>query len=302
MKKTNFFLVVLIFLILLATIGAAPGCGQKKIIFNTTALQVSFVQDAPPKEVNYGVAFPIYAEVKNLGGYDLAPGAASFYLSGIGENLIGVEKKLSNTGFLSKKTPIQQGGSEVLNFATAAQVARQLPSAFNLTIKLTSCYNYATITQTTICVGKKDCPGVALAGNKIITGSNTAAPIQVTELTEQVQGNKLYVFFKIQNKGAGEVYLQDADCDRIELQDVNEQLKKNKVNIAIRAEQGFTCNLQTAQAPYTSTKSLEGVAYVEYQVVCEKTLTEADLHAAPIEILLSYKYRESITKSLTILP
>lgn len=301
MKLKN-FLIVLIFLVLFTVAAATPGCGSKKIVFNTTALQVSFVQDAPPKEVNYGVAFPIYAEVKNVGGYDVAPGAANFYLSGIGENLINVQTKLSNVATLAKKTPMQQGGSEILTFATAAQVARQLPSAFNLTLKLTSCYNYATITQTTICVGKRDCPNVLLSGNKIVTGSNSAAPLQITELTEQVQGNKLYVSFKIQNKGGGEAYLQETDCDKIESQDINEQLKKNKVNIAIRIEQGFKCNLQSTQPPYSSVQALEGTAYVGYQVVCEKTLTEPEPYVTPIEIILIYKYRESITKTITILP
>ncbi|MCS7134562.1 MAG: hypothetical protein NZ889_01750 [Candidatus Pacearchaeota archaeon] len=296
-KQIFIFLIVFSVLLLGALI---PACAPKGPVFNTTALQLSFVPDAPPKEVNYGVAFPIYVEVKNSGGYDIPPGAANFYLTGIGENLLNIRKKLTNRGALTKKTPLQPGSSEVLNFADSAQVAHRFPNPFNLTFKIVSCYSYATTTQTTICVGKKDCPAIPLAGNKITTGSNTAAPIQITELKEQVMGNKLYILFKVQNKGTGEVYLPTTDCDKIEAEDIAEKLKRNRIAIVVRAE-GFLCNLQSSEPPYVTVRSLEGTTQEGYTVVCEKTIgTES--YVMPIEIILGYKYRESITKTITVLP
>ncbi|MEM4703094.1 MAG: hypothetical protein QXP53_01260 [Candidatus Pacearchaeota archaeon] len=297
----NFILIVLILLVVFAIGAVIPSCSPKGPKFNATSLILNFVENAPPAEINYGVGFPIYVEVRNSGGYDVPAGAGIFYLSGIGQNLIGVQTKLSNLNMLAKKTEMQQGGSEILSFATNAQVAQQLPNAFNITMKLTSCYNYATIMQTNICVGRGG--GVcSISGNKIETGSNTVGPIQVTELTEQIQGNKLYLSFKVNNRGAGEVYLTDSDCDKLEQGDVNEQLKKGKADIAIRVEQGFLCNLQSSQAPYSSVKALEGVVMIGYTIVCEKILTGTESHLAPVEIVLSYKYRESTTKGLTILP
>lgn len=300
MKK--FVILVLIISVLL--LGAtAPGCGKKKTVFDTSSLQVSFVENAPPKEINYGETFPIYVEVKNIGGYDVPVGGANFYLVGIGENIINVQKKLTNTGTLTKRTPMQQGGSEILSFATAARISQPFYRPFNITMKVVSCYNYVTIAQTNICIGKKDCsPDLPLAGNKIVTGSNTAGPIQVTELTEQVMGNKLYVSFRIQNKGRGEVYLPDTDCDKLEAQDMSEQLKKNRIAISVRTDQGFLCNLQSLRQPYTTIQALEGSTQEGYTVTCEKTLVSPESYGSAIEITLSYKYRESVAKTITILP
>ena len=302
MKNFNSVLLVCAVLMAVFAVGAvSSGCNSSKLSFNSTSLSTSFVDNAPPKEINYGVNFPIYVEIKNLGGYAIPAGAAKIYLSGIGQNLINVQTKLSNTNALAEKTNMQPGGSEILNFATNAQATQQLPKAFNFTMKITSCYDYATIVQAGVCVGKGD--GIcSLTGNKIENGKSTSAPVQITEMTEQVTGNKLYLAFKITNLGSGRVYLTDTDCDKLSQADINEQLKEGKVNIAVRTDSGFLCNLQAVQPPYSTGKALEGVSQVGFTVNCEKTLTDANSYLAPTEIALGYKYVDSITKVMTILP
>jgi hypothetical protein len=299
--KNNIFAIIVIICLAFFIIGASSGCSKEKLDFNSTGLIMNFVSDAPPSLINYGIGFQIYSEVRNMGGYDVVPGTASFYLSGIGSNLVGVQEKLFNTVNLVKSSNVQQGGSEILRFAANAQAAQHLPQAFNLTMKLTSCYDYTTVTQTSVCVGEGS--GVCtLEGNKIITGSNSNAPIQVSELTESVLGNQLTISFKISNLGSGNVYLTDANCDKLQQEDLNEQLKKDQVNIAIQTEQGITCSLQSAQPPYGSFQGLEGMVPVGTTVTCTKTLTGAESNLAPFGITLSYKYREDTTTTMTILP
>lgn len=294
---------LMIFLLLAVLIFASgqAGCPRKEeeIKFNTTALVMNFVEDAPPYELVTGLEYPIYVDVKNVGGYDIPEGAAHFYLSGIGNNLKNVKKRLQNVNFLVKKTEIQEGGQERLSFATAAEPWKSLPATFDLIIRLDSCYSYATITQTSICVGKGE--GIcSIEGEKIETRSNSAAPIQITSLTENITGNKLYVTFRIENKGLGEAYLPTTDCDKLQEDDINEKLKKNQVEIAIRAEEGFTCRLQEATEPYGAIDALEGSVYIG-QVTCQKTLQD-ETYLSPFEIITSYKYRETLPKNIKILP
>ncbi len=299
--KFNFkFFIVLLLLVVLILASGQMGCEKKKkeTIFNASALTMNFVEDAPPYELVTGLKYPIYVDIKNTGGYDIPEGAAHFYLSGIGDNLKNVETHLQNTNFLAKKTEMQEGGKERLSFATEAQPWKSLPSSFDLIIKLDSCYSYATITQTSICVGKG---GVcSIEGEKIKEGSNTNGPIQITSLTENITGNKLIVSFIIENKGLGEVYLPTTDCDKLQQEDVNERLKKDQVEITIRAEEGFSCKLQEATAPYAAIDSLEGAAHIG-KVTCQKILPD-ETHLSPFEIVTSYKYRETTTKGIRILP
>lgn len=297
-RKHNVFSVVFLITLVLVLlfVGGQQGCKkEKQITFNTTALTMNFVVDAPPSQLVTGEKYPIYVDVVNNGGFDIPQGNAHFYLSGIGKNLHNVNLHLQNANLLNRKTPLQEGGKERLIFATQAiPPERNLPAAFNFTVRLDSCYKYATITQTSICIGKGD--GIcSISGEKITAESNTGAPLQVTSLTESIQGNKLYVTFKIENKGTGEVYLPTTDCTKLQEQKIDEKLKQNQVELAINTEEGFTCTLQGG------IKSLRGKTEVR-QVTCEKILGNEVSHSAPFEIVLSYIYRESITKQLTILP
>lgn len=303
MKNLSWVILALI-VVSLFFVSGQQGCKkEEKVTFNTTALIANFIENAPPNQLVPGEKYKIYAEVKNVGGYDIAPSNAHFYLSGIGDNLKNVNLHLQNKNLLNKKTTMQEGGKEQIIFADNAEVSEELsslPAPFNFTMRLDSCYKYATITQTEVCVGHGDniC---SISGEKIISGSNSAAPLQVTSLTESVQGNKLYVTFLIENKGKGEVYLSNADCSKIQEQNVDEKLKQNRIEVAIEAEEGFSCRLQSAEPPYGTVDSLTGVASVG-TITCQKTLTEAVSHKIPFRIVLSYVYRESITKGLTILP
>ncbi|UZE93845.1 MAG: hypothetical protein IB618_03720 [Candidatus Pacearchaeota archaeon] len=296
----NFFLVFLLLAVLVLASGQM-GCPQEEEVeFNTTALIMNFVENAPPNELVTGLKYPIYVDIKNLGGYDVPKGAAHFYLSGIGDNLENVQTHVQNVNFLNKRTGTQEGGQERISFATEAEPWKTLPAPFNLNIQIDSCYSYATITQTSICVGKGNTI-CSISGEKIETGSNSAAPIQISSLTESMTGNKLFVTFRIENKGLGEVYLPNTDCDKLQAQDINEKLKQNQVEISIRVEEGVTCRLQQSTEPYGTIDALDGITSIG-QVTCQKVIEGAESHLSPFEIVLSYKYREKISKSITILP
>lgn len=299
MKKETIFVIALLFISLLF-ISGQTGCEQEKETeFDSSGLSMNFVADAPPLEVNYGQNFPIYVDLSNKGGYDIDVARAEFFLSGIGENLKGVENFKTNSVKLGKTTETSDGGTERLKFAESATPNVQLQNPFSFNMQLDSCYDYATLIETSICIGETSSV-CSIEGNKIIKGSNTAGPIQVTSLTERIEGNKLYVDFIISNKGTGKIYLADADCEKLQEDDLDEMQKKDMAEVIVRTEQGFTCNIQQAAEPYASINALEGAAKIG-KITCVKVL-DGTTRSASFEIILTYKYRESLVQALEILP
>ena len=302
---TGVFLIVS-FLALLSLGATTPGCNNNKqaTTFNTTALSLSFVDQAPPSTVNIGVPFQIYIRAENDGGYDIAPGTAKFYLTGIGNNLANVNTVLLNQVLLNKATDQQEAGFEIIKFAENTQPTIQINNPFNFTMRVDGCYNYATQTQATICIGQGDstCP---ITGEKITTGSNSNAPVQITSLTEQTQGNKLYISFTISNKGNGDVYYSDMDCDKLFGQDSNERnkqlLKKNYVEVSVDpgTEQDLKCNLLNSEGGPSTSNS--GMFPTGTKVTCSKIIGQ-ETHSSPITINMAYKYVNGVSKSITILP
>ncbi len=295
------------FLALLSLGATQTGCSQSKDtnVFNTTGLTLSFVDNAPPSIINSGTLFPIYLKAENYGGYDVAPGTARFYLTGIGNNLEGVQTNLINQNQLTKKTEQQEAGFEVLKFAEQATSSlANMNNAFNFSMKADVCYNYATHTEATVCIGQGDgmCP---LSGNKIRTGSNTNAPIQITNMSEQTQGNKLYISFLIENKGGGKVYYSDLDCDKLYGTDssarTKEQLKEGFVEVYIDTgnEPDLKCSIQSLSG--STIEGTNGMAPVARKVTCSKIIG-MQTNAAPLKINLAYKYIASVSKSITLFP
>ena len=296
--KRELLLFALLFLVLLVVSGQKGCKKQEKLEFDVQGLTMNFVEDAPPTEMVSLKSYPIYVDIQNDGGSDIAAGEANFYLSGFSPTVLSnVNTKLTNSGYLNKKTEFQQGGKERLVFATNA-VPAKLQAPFSFTLRLDSCYRYSTFVHTSICIGKKS--GVcSLEGNKITSNANSAAPVQVTSLTERVEGSKLYVEAIIENKGKGKVYLPTTNCDLLQQNDVNEKLKENMLEVSVSSEEGFKCFLQTQD--YRTIESTEGIASLG-KLTCYKEIGDEQTRAVPFDIVLSYVYVQSITKNFKIIP
>jgi hypothetical protein len=305
--KISFIFIIIAFLALLSLGATQTGCNSKPTdttLFNTTGLALSFIDNAPPSTINSGTTFPIYVKAENYGGYDINTGTAKFYLTGIGNNIKSVQTNLINQNQITKKTAEQEAGFEIIKFAEQAESSLALNNPFNFSMKADACYNYATHTEATACIGQGDsmCP---LSGNKIRTGSNSNAPIQITNMSEQTQGNKLYISFLIENKGSGDVYYSDLDCDKLYGLDqsarTKEQLKKGFVEIYIDTgnEPDLKCNIQSSSG--STTESTNGMAPVGRKVTCSKMIG-IQTNAAPLKINLAYKYINSISKQIILYP
>jgi hypothetical protein len=271
---------------------------------------MSFVENAPPISVNVNQEFPIYVDILNKGGSYINPGAATFYFSGVGYDLKNVEKVVKNTQLLSKESTVP----ERLYLARNAIWTTTLQNAFSLPFILTSCYNYGTVAQVDICVSSKNSTTIcSVSGEKVTSESNSAAPLQITSVTESLSGSKLQVTILVENKGISSVaqshvYLADADCDKLLQAEGNleELQKENKVKVSVKtgSEPGWTCKLQSSSYPFVPINELEGAISLEPvgKIVCEKSVSNEGVHVMPLTISLLYRYVDYITQTIRINP
>ena len=290
MRLKNLFLLVIFGLSII--ILGINGCPSTAPTTNTAGLTMSFVKDAPPVSVAVGKEFPIYADVLNKGGEFINKGQAKFYLSGLGPNFENVKLSTTNNKTLAKESAYP----DRIYFAEKAKFTFPLQGILVVPFVLTSCYDYSGRAQATICVsGSNESKICKLSGEKIT--SNTAGPIQVASLTEILNQNKLTLVLDIVNKGTGQVYLSDTDCDKLEAKDFSESLKQGKLNIHAFTRDNFKCKLQTSGGQI---EGLEGMVTLG-KVVCEKDISNEDYSSA-FTVEVRYKYRDSISQSINIVP
>jgi len=307
--ETKIIVFCMISLLAILVLGV-DGCQQQKeTAQNVQGIAMSFVASAPPETVSVNQEFPIYVDIINKGGSYINANEAKFYLGGIGYDLKNVEKFLTNTKLMSKESTFP----ERLVFAKDAKWTTSLENSIPLyPILLTGCYNYGTVAQVDICVSSKNESVICLiSGEKIKSDSNSVAPLQITSVTESLEGNKLKVTILVENKGVStvpnnpNVYLSDTNCDKIYAKDFDELQKENKVKVVINtgAEPGWTCKLQSKDPPFSAVTGLEGVISLEPvgKIVCEKVIKE-ETHVMPLIVSLQYRYMDSITKSIKINP
>ena len=296
------YVAILLTLSLLIVSGATgcPASGGKADA--SAGLNVSFVNEAPPLSVSVNQEFPIYVDILNKGGQFVNKGDAKFYLSGVGPNLEGVKASQSNERSISK----QSISPDRVVFADKAKFTFPIESLYTLPILLISCYSYGTTAQASLCISAKNDSEVCdLAGEKISATSNSAAPIQISSVKEELAGNKLRVLITLANNLGGQVYLPDADCDKLQAKDISESFKQDKVGVEVRLpdreKSSFICKLITNTAPYIPQDSLVGSANLG-TIVCERILAGGESYQTPFAIILRYKYVDSISKNINILP
>ena len=293
MKPARFVLFSAALLLVLTIISGVNGCGNAPAETANSGLVVSFVKEAPPASVTVGREFPIRIDVLNQGGEFVNKGQAKFYLSGLGQNFENVKSSLTNEKTLSKEAVF----SDTLTFADNAKYTFPLQSLQIVPLVLTACYDYSGRAQATLCIaGSNSSKVCSLSGDKI--NSNTAGPVQISGVSETIIGTKLVLSFDIVNKGNGEVFLPSTDCDKLESNDATESSKQKKLSLKLTTTDRFVCKMQSETG---QVEGLEGTVPVGKIIICEKDISNKDYSSALI-MDFRYKYRESISQSINVLP
>lgn len=295
MKFFKEVLALILISLTLVLLSGAEGCAKTETRTSNVGLNMAFVEGAPPVNIVVNKEFPIYVDVQNMGGSYINKGRAKFYMSGIGKNLKNVKTSLVNDVTFEKEALFP----ERIVFAEKAKFDFPLQNIFVQTLVLTSCYDYGGIAQATVCITSANESKICdLKTAKII--SNTAGPVKIGSITETLAGDKLQIYFDIVNLGTGQPFQADTECDKLEANEFSESQKQGKVNIEIQTNEAILCKLQSETAPFGQISGLKGVAPIG-KVMCEKKLTTED-YQSPLTISLRYKYRDSISQNINVIP
>lgn len=302
-KETNFS-----FLIIVAVLLLAVGC--KTTNTSTTgpftggvaAVSIEFNNLAPPTKMDQGKDTPIRVTLRNKGEYDLIEGKAKVKIYGINLADFGLTAGYKGTpgklGGIGEFT--QEGGRQEIDFGKMNYKPSVVNSQdFDVFAKL--CYPYQTKALVDVCMKSTiseeagESEVCSLTGEKVKSGQVSAAPIQVTSLTQSTRGsNQVRFDMTIENKGTGNVFLASSDCAALD-DEMKRLDSKDKVNVEILKPLGVQCRFVSGDDTNKGVISLEnGVGELSCWKDVEETFKDQ------IGIMLSYVYTDTTSKTITV--
>jgi|SRR3989344_5951438 len=297
---------IIIFLALLVILA---GCGKKEdssvltdaFYGGTDGVSVQFKEIAPPDQFDQGEEVPVAVILRNSGEYDIVSGNAKAKIYGINTKTFNLPDEYRGTnGILRGKGEFNlEGGEREISFGNL-KYNEEVINSRNTIMRAKVCYPYQTRTDIPICVksslaeetGESIC---TITGEKVEDGTVSSAPIQVTSVTEKTRGsNQVRFDIKVENKGVGNVYANDATCE--ELEDDNTKLnKKDKIFLEVINPADVVCGLRSGEDSGSGIIELDNN---EETVSC--WMTAEDTYTDTLRVTISYMYTDAASKEITI--
>lgn len=297
---------VIIFILTLLIV--LTGCAEEKDDEKTTAfyggtdgVSVEFKKISPPDQFNQGEEIPVSVILKNSGEHNIVSGNAMAEIYGINLETFNLAKGYKGTtGELRGKGEFNiEGGEREIDFGNLKYEEEVINSRETI-MRARVCYPYQTKTDISVCIksslseeaGESVCE---VSGEKVKEGTVSSAPIQVTSITEKTRGsNQIRFDIKIENKGTGKVYSNDASC--ADLSDDNINLnKKDKIFLEIINPSDVTCGFRSGE---DSNKGIIELDNNEEIISC--WMEADDTYTDTLRLTLSYMYTSTTSKQVTI--
>lgn len=293
-----------LFLIVSLTFMAAACTTQTKestgtFIGGAKGIDISFKETAPVSEFQQSDSVPVTIILKNTGEYDLGTGVAKVKIFGVNLDNFGIITKTykSASGPLKGVSSINPEGSmQEVKFENMKYKIDIPGNEVTYPLKAKVCYPYETKTFSTVCMRSKSLEsetGCSLDKEKIVSGDVSAAPVQVTSLMEETRGSDQVKFtIKIENKGSGEVYAANSDCEAMDKDSIKKLDNKNKISYEIVNPQGVKCgSSESNKGEITLVSNI-------YTLTCWKTVDS--VIEDKLNIKLNYIYISETTKDIKI--
>ncbi len=253
----------------------------------TKGITTQFVSGNPPSKFNEDQSVPIKVLLKNEGEYDLASGDANVKLIGLNPESFGFEERfLASKGNLRGKSELLlEGGEQTIDFGNLKYL-RTVTNSQTFKVRAKTCYPYQTEARIPVCIKstqleesgeEKLCD---ISGEKVIQGSVSSGPIQITSLQEELLGSDRVKFtIAIANNDNGKVYNSNLNCDLI---DKEPKQGENEVSLEI-FDNTVKCFFRDG------TESNKGLVEVNGKpLTCSKEVKET--FEDTLTIKLNYKY------------
>jgi len=309
-KYLIIFLVIVIFLV---------GCkkeettsGGSTYLGGTTGLLLSFMEDAPPKEIYDGgeFVFEVVVKLKNEGEWEVLAEDALVTVSGIAASDFGLvadnlkknpEEDLKRT-YLDSEGNTVEGTTTYVSFSGLNYIGTTCTNLPPFPLRADVCYLYGTKAMSQLCF-KEDLYDSSeeslcvVSEDKEIFSSN--APLQVISLKESARGNEKIGFtFKISHMGNGGIFQKGSECNTQGITFENKVWVEVNLVGGTEGTEGLECTgLQDGTAGNNGFVTMYSG---ERAVTCTMPTSESGDFTKPVEITLEYDYKEDITTQLLL--
>lgn len=307
---------LIVFLIIgLFFISGIGGCPKKEAegevgagVFagGSNGLDINFIEYEPPASVLDDNQEPFYitVDLTNIGEYDIPAKKIIATLAGINAESFGLSSldTILDYELIGKQKTdvgVVEGMSQPLSF-DELKYKGDLDVDFSTNLYVDVCYQYQTRGSSKLCLKQKTNKisedDACSINNPSVAIDNSGAPVQIKDVKQVGSGsNTVKVTFTIENVGNGELYPHDAftsTCKR----DLG---IKDKVRVEVSTKSGIPIKCGRLD---NSNKGLVKLSGQQTTLVCDVDTyrVQSSAFEEPIDIKVTYFYKESINKQITV--
>lgn len=302
----GFFAALMIFVY-----GCAQGDDLAKgpFVGGTNGLDFGFVDNEPPSTVFADdEEFDITISVENVGEFNIPERKVIATLGGIDTRDLGISSPnkvldVSLNGKTKSDKEVFSGDKDEILYESALYKTKNpLVADFDARIRADVCYLYQTRATTKVCLKKKasqrEVTDFCQVNNDNVNVDNSGAPVQIRDVREKSSGtNEVQLNFIVENVGSGKVYPPNTFTNEC----IRKDDKEDKLEVEVRSASGrhtVSCSQLGNKNKGEVRLSIDGLK----QIRCRISTSSAPESAVeePINIIVSYFYRNAISKSITI--
>lgn len=270
-------------------------------------LEMRFMDGNPPVELYEGDILPINIEMFNRGTAPITDG--SLYLTGYDPNIItnnpwgGISGNLPFYGtpypfqILDTKSQFNtEGGYDVKEFQSGVITLPEGTTIYRIPLVAYACYDYFTLASENICIDPQ--PHRTYVDKPCITqdvslGGGQGAPVSVTGIDVVNMRDELKLTFTIQNVGGGDIV--DLSVMKMKCPTSFSPADLNVVYVD-HVVVGPNFDIKPSCQPNGRIKLNDGYG----KVICTFPITGTTAFKTPVEIRISYGYRDYIRQEVEI--
>lgn len=278
---------------------------SNRFIGGTTGLTLSFVDGEPPSVVgdNAEDEFDVSILAINDGEADIDSGRLIVTLQGVERDAFSMSSlSQSSPTKLEKKTKIRDTVTESDQLEIRFKRMNykyNLDSDFPVDLRADVCYEYNTKAVADICLKKKPnddtTEDLCTVNNENMGLENSGAPVHVVSMSQIPRSSSIKLTFDIMTQGTGMVYAPGvfgSEC--VETPDMDEQVR---VKVSTTGNIPIKCS-RLNDGSEGIVDLISGGRTVSCDI--ETSGLQETAFSKPINIELSYMYKDSIATSFTV--
>ncbi|MEK6886870.1 MAG: hypothetical protein AABW88_03485 [Nanoarchaeota archaeon] len=306
-KAITLFMVLLLIFVAGCAKKTETNAAGKAFVGGTQGLAISFLPNLPPTEVfDTDNPFSISVKLENKGEFDIPTGAARVSITGIraedfrltSNSLLKSSEEDMGAVRIDAQGNIVAGGYTTMDFPEM-NYATKVSGSLSFPVRASVCYEYGTNAQGQLCV-RKDLRGVTGQAsvcdpNRQVPAENSGAPVQITNIRQNVAGsNKIDFFFTIKQMGTSvdSLFKKGSKCDSA--------LANRDVVFVEVEDPGLGTLTCSGLKDGTATSGYVTLFNGEREVRCSQIITNPEDVITPVKVSLTYGYKQFIDVQLKV--